>query len=377
MSSQQPLVKRENLVNIVEHRIYKIFNLQIVEEKEEKRAKKKKTDDVKSGKKASEDTKLNRSTDSKKEKKSSDRKNKKASADKKKAKEVKEKKPVEEKETRVDKQKEEEPKVIKNKSLPFEGSKSTKARNLRRRLLKKHLREKQKNDTQPITNNVDSVALENTESAPPEYVEPEYIEAAYVEPEYIEPEYTETAYLEPTYTEQAYTEPPLVDNAEELLNTCTKLIKKNKNKKKNHLKGSKAKNRSHQHFDKENEPPATKNLYGRAFITVAESEANPRTYQSTYEYPIHKMPTLFYAENPIIDEPVQENERLDVSEPVEDSMSMDGNVSEEDAPEELPNNKSDMDKPADYEKYPDADFVNNIPTVGNQLAIKVTQKHNQ
>lgn len=173
-----------------------------------------------------------------------------------------------------------------------------------------------------------------------------------------------------------------VTNIEEPL----QLIKKNKNKKKNHLK--QAEQRSHVHYaavEDESLPAETnfnaftankKNSHGRAFVTFIEADNKYKPKSNTNyvprEYPINRVPTLFYATE---DQPVEAEEEVveeEIEEQSEPSSSFKEPVVEIEVHEEAPEEKQ---APINYEEaYPEATFADNIP-VNSTLAIKVNQKY--
>ncbi|RCH78901.1 hypothetical protein CU098_002232, partial [Rhizopus stolonifer] len=134
----------------------------------------------------------------------------------------------------------------------------------------------------------------------------------------------------------------------------TTLLKKNKNKKKNHLKGPKADNWQHVYYEEpvQDEPEqTTSNHYGRAFITFAESDPYYKgNNMSPHKYPIHDVSTLFYAEK-------SSTEKETEKEPKKQ-------------PEKEP---KQVNVPINYDSYPDVDFKSNTPFVGSQLAIKTLE----
>ncbi|KAI8644268.1 hypothetical protein BD408DRAFT_413589 [Parasitella parasitica] len=75
------------------------------------------------------------------------------------------------------------------------------------------------------------------------------------------------------------------------------------------------------------------------------------------QYPIHKVPTLFYAEEPSQDES---------SEPAKNIQSKANTTTV------MPVMKA-TDKPVDYNSFPAADFESNIPAIGDLLAIKTLE----
>ncbi|KAI8377159.1 hypothetical protein EDC96DRAFT_494700 [Choanephora cucurbitarum] len=124
------------------------------------------------------------------------------------------------------------------------------------------------------------------------------------------------------------------------------LLKKNKNKKKNHLTDPKADNQVHIHYEDANwdQPPAEpvaeeRNHHGRAFISYAEADSYYKGQPHETEYPIHRVPTLFYAEDATVEN----------------------------------NTVSKATAEVDYENLPDADFKSKIPAIGDQLAIKTLE----
>jgi hypothetical protein len=155
--------------------------------------------------------------------------------------------------------------------------------------------------------------------------------------------------------------------------TSTHLLKQNKNKNKHHLKKASkvAEARSHVHYsdkpvDTVTDETTHTNHYGRAFITFAESEPQCKGRRGPLrEYPIHRVPTLFYAEKAMEQEPLVS--QTDIQQSV-DQQSV----------AQQPNTERQTivsSAPVNYDSYPDADFVKNIPSVGAHLAIKVSNKH--
>ncbi|KAI7898574.1 uncharacterized protein BX663DRAFT_524644 [Cokeromyces recurvatus] len=289
------------------------------EEEEEKQGKKKEKEEKKQGKKKEKEEKKKR-----KEKK-------------------KKNKIVEKKQTKVINQQKITLENNINKSqlitsVPFEGTTKTKKRNLRRKLLKKALREK--NQNKPAQQKEILVPEQSTQNI-------------------------ESKEVTSLSVEQQSTSLPV------------SLLKKNKNKKKNHLKKGKAAQQEnsakHVHFEELNSQHYydelyndlqeqsyvdNNNLYGRAFVTFAESQPSNRntkgSYFSAYEYPVNKVPTLFYAE-----EPTQDNEI--------DNTIQKNTIKEEEAVIE-----NEQPVIVNYDEYPDANFESNVPSIGDHLAIKVT-----
>lgn len=206
---------------------------------------------------------------------------------------------------------------------PFEGIIKTKKRNMRRRLLKKSLRDV------PISN---------------------------------------THYITPA--------PAIITSDPELqvekLNisepTSTHLFKQNKNKNKHHLKKASkvAETQSHVHYlDKPVDSVETVketnhgnhvNHYGRAFVTLTESEPQCQGRRGpVHEYPIHRVPTLFYAEKAMEHEP--QVPQAEIQQPEAEYQPI--------------MSSSSVSVPVDYDSYPDVDFIKNIPSIGTHLAIKV------
>lgn len=224
---------------------------------------------------------------------------------------------------------EEEP--SKTRSLPFEGTSKTKARNMRRKLLKQQR------------------AIAVTPSN-----EPDIPASIVIEKEIAIPTKPNEAVIE----NLSIMEEPL------------QLIKKNKNKKKNHLK--QADQRSHVHYATEEEEKVTnnnpttvnkKNAHGRAFVTFVEADAKYKPKNNTgytpREYPINRVPTLFYAQ----DQPVEKEEVVVVEETVKPFIEP--VVEVEQVQEE--------EAPINYEEtYAAVSFTDNIP-VNSKLAIKVNR----
>ncbi|KAI7888591.1 uncharacterized protein EV154DRAFT_517154 [Mucor mucedo] len=206
------------------------------------------------------------------------------------------------------------------------------------------------------------------------------------------------------------------------------LIKKNKNKKKNHMK--QMEQRSHMHYaqdtvdavvvdqpmlvEKEETPaapapaapapaatalaataplqvvdtkPVSKNPYGRAFITHQESERNhkPRNTpgkKPMREYPVHRMPTLFYADQGLTeDEMAQHQQQFNAPEATtcdEQQQEESAHHEEDDAMNHenatyYQQQTQEPEKPINYEQdYPEVNFEN-IPPVGTKLAIKTLE----
>jgi hypothetical protein len=90
------------------------------------------------------------------------------------------------------------------------------------------------------------------------------------------------------------------------------------------------------------------------------------------------MPTLFYANAPIRRNQVNtvhtpENAAVDLNNYVEEeNEQMD--YTEEATNEQLDYTEEAPQAPVDYETLPNADFITNIPKVGDSLAIKVILK---
>ncbi|KAF1802192.1 hypothetical protein FB192DRAFT_1104623 [Mucor lusitanicus] len=238
----------------------------------------------------------------------------------------------------------------KQQSLPFEGLDRTKRRNMRKRLFKQRHQMLQEGAVAPIPTLPEPTAIVQEEQVPQSVAE-----------------------------EQDDTVKDLqIENLRIASNGVSeKLLKKNKNKKKNHLKGSKAENRSHVYYQESeqqqqqqqqsfvnNEQMAPRqNLYGRAFITSNESEPKYKGYRMPENHlPIHQMPTLFYANSP---------NHHDDEEPAKIASVVEADAT----PPSSSNNNTVMDTgaPVDYEKLPVADFSSNIPSIGDQLAIKTLE----
>lgn len=181
------------------------------------------------------------------------------------------------------------------------------------------------------------------------------------------------------------------------------LLKKNKNKKKNHMK--QMDQRSHVHYTPDivmEEPvlvekpvvvekpvfvqtpveaPAvkskpSKNPYGRAFVTHVESERNykghnkPGKYPKR-EYPVNRVPTLFYADHGLAEEETAYHE----PEQAEEEPYYEQEVSIQYEQEEPIYYEKVQEKLINYEQdFPEVNFTN-IPTVGSKLAIKVTKRN--
>lgn len=288
----------------------------LAEEKRKAEEKKRKAEEKK---KLEEQKKLEEEKKKKKkaeqEKKLQQLKQKKLEEEKKKKKAEKEKKQQQKKKLEEDdKKKKAEKKDAEEKerssNKPFEGLSKTRKRNMRRRLLKEIYHNQ--------TNSSDQV---------PEPPAPE--STALNEPE----EETESPVPESTPSN------PPTEEAEPKT-VSTGLLKKNKNKKKHHLTDPKADNHFHIHYedadwDQPSEKKATnRNTHGRAFISYAESDHYYKGNPHDTEYPIHRMPTLFYAQD---------------AEPTEPKTTA-----------------------VDYDSLPDADFKSKIPAIGDSLAIKVT-----
>ncbi|KAI9472465.1 MAG: hypothetical protein EXX96DRAFT_584232 [Benjaminiella poitrasii] len=288
--------------------------------------------------------------------------------EKKKSKEDKKNKSLKKKEKRI-KSTEQEKLVVgsekkkkietKQKSPPFEGKNKTKKRNLRRKLVMKS--RKMQNEARSQQNKTTVVSV----------------------PAVKQPTKNVDKKVAPTTEEQSPTLP-------------VSLLKKNKNKKKDHLKKGKAAQQessaSHVHF--EEAPPPTiqqenesyyndlsndlqeqeevdnNNLYGRAFVTFAESQPSRRSTKdnhfTTYEYPVNKMPSLFYADKPEHDENENENADNITTEELRHIEEQDVEktaVAEAELPAIIVN----------YDECPDANFENNIPSIGDHLAIKTLE----
>lgn len=233
----------------------------------------------------------------------------------------------------------------KPKSLPFQGTTKTQKRNMRRKLLKQH---RAIADALTPTTEPDTVAVEKEITTPAK-------------------------------SKEAVVENLSVSNIEEPL----QLIKKNKNKKKNHLK--QAEQRTHVHYAavEEEVSPAetnsnastanTKNAHGRAFVTFVEVDNKYKAKNNTNgytprEYPINRVPTLFYAaeDQPLEEEEVVEEEIVEQSE----SASFKEPVVEIEVPEEASEEKQ---APINYEEtYPTITFADHI-LINSTLAIKTLE----
>ncbi|GAN02528.1 hypothetical protein MAM1_0023c01972 [Mucor ambiguus] len=242
----------------------------------------------------------------------------------------------------------------KQQSSPFEGLDRTKKRNMRKKLIKQRYRMLQEDALDPVS------------TLP--FVQGEQAQQPIAEQQNDAVHELQVENLRITLDEPS-----------------EKLLKKNKNKKKNHLKGSKAENRSHVYYQAQeqeqeqqqqsvayekpmavHEPPS-QNLYGRAFITSNESEPKYKGYRMPENHlPIHQMPTLFYATNP--------NHQSDNDDELVSQSSVAAPMAEAGVTS-LSNKKAvmDADAPIDYEKLPVADFLSNIPSIGDQLAIKTLE----
>lgn len=257
----------------------------------------------------------------------------------------------------------------KNQSAPFEGLDKTKKRNMRRKALKQHHRM-----LQDGSNTAASVSAVQTQQQPQQPVEDYAVHELHVERLNITSNNNEPS---------------------------EKLLKKNKNKKKNHLKGSKAENRSHVFYQQENNIETNSgtvamevydsnevslnsgtvamqplesnamitddnansgtrpNLFGRAFVTSSESEPKYKGHRGPErKYPIHQVPILFYAKKPI------EDNLSEVTPPIAQTTTA-ATVTTIATTEPL------TDEPVNYDNLPIADFESNIPAIGDQLAIKV------
>ncbi|KAG2232921.1 hypothetical protein INT48_006175 [Thamnidium elegans] len=219
------------------------------------------------------------------------------------------------------------------KSTPFEGKEQTKKRNMRRRELKRRLR---------------------------------------------------TAAVDPLPV-QINTSPALIDQELQIQNLNisnvepSQLLKKNKNKKKNHMK--QMDQRCHVHYPQDKEVTAPEqviaignngNLFGRAFVTFVESERNYKERQNSHfsqEYPIHRMPTLFYANQGLTENELNqpETELVDQAQPAE--VHQIETVSEVVQP---PVNHVQEEKEINYNDLVQVTFTDNVP-VGSKLAIKTLE----
>jgi hypothetical protein len=260
----------------------------------------------------------------------------------------------------------------KHQSVPFEGLDKTKKRNMRRKALKQHHRMLQNG-----SNALASVSVVQTQQQPQQPVEDYAVHELHVEKLNITSNNNEPS---------------------------AKLLKKNKNKKKNHLKGSKAENRSHVFYQQENSietnpdtiamevddsnemslnsgtvamQPAESNamiidgnansgtqpnLYGRAFVTSSESEPRYKGHRGPErKYPIHRVPTLFYAKKPI------EDNLSELAPPIPQTTITTTTTTTTATAITEPL----TDEPVNYDNLPIADFESNIPAIGDQLAIKV------
>lgn len=225
----------------------------------------------------------------------------------------------------------------KQRSSPFDGLERTKKRNMRKRLIKQRYRMLQEDSVAPAVVEVQEEPVVDQQNDAVHELHVENLQITRDEP-------------------------------------SEKLLKKNKNKKKNHLKGSKADNRSHVYYQEQQQQAVEEqsavteneigvggtrqNLYGRAFITSNESEPKYKGYRMPENHlPIHQMPTLFYANNPNHDNQLVSSESTSAPVAEIDVASISHAAVE--------------DEPVDYEKLPVADFESNIPCIGDQLAIKV------
>ncbi|KAI9269857.1 hypothetical protein BY458DRAFT_555984 [Sporodiniella umbellata] len=104
-------------------------------------------------------------------------------------------------------------------------------------------------------------------------------------------------------------------------------------------------------MQEEGEDP--KNKYGRAMVTYSEVAPEHRLKKlnphATKEHPIHRVPTLFYAENSVEKQPTQE------------------------APVALPTKEATT---VDYEACPKVDLQNTQISVGDRIAIKTLELTN-
>lgn len=229
-----------------------------------------------------------------------------------------------------------QPPFKKHRSEPFDGLPKTKKRNMRRKLLKQQYKQK---EVAAVDSNVDNKTTVENELQ-----------------------------VQNLTISNIQTEP------------LQSLVKKNKNKKKNHLK--QLDQRSHVHYNNEegggeameeveeevttaSATKESKNPYGRAFVTFVESERNykgrnnSRKHPATV-YPIHRVPTLFYA-----DQGLNQDELADA---VATTTSETAEVA---AMEEVVEEKEKEEKPIDYEKdYPEITLSSDTP-IGSKLVIKV------
>ncbi|GAA5795694.1 hypothetical protein EDC94DRAFT_690666 [Helicostylum pulchrum] len=229
---------------------------------------------------------------------------------------------------------------IVQKSTPFEGKEQTKKRNMRRRELKRRLRTVAAVDPIPV---------------------------------------------------QINTAPALVDQEVQIQNLSisnvepSQLLKKNKNKKKNHMK--QMDQRSHVHYPQDKEVAAPEqvttvvgnngNQFGRAFVTFVESEKNYKERHNSnfsQEYPIHRMPTLFYANKGLTENELSQPETelvVDQAQPAE--LHQVETVTEVAVVQPPVNHVQEEKKEINYNDLVQVNFSDNVPSVGSKLAIKTLE----
>ncbi|KAI9357152.1 hypothetical protein BD770DRAFT_410930 [Pilaira anomala] len=378
-STIQGLLRDGDLINVKVNTIKPIQTIKkrkvsSVEEEEEKEAPVKKPKKESSKKSKKESSKKSKKESSKKsEKESKKAASLKSEKEKAKEKKKKDKAVVEKESVKKSKKDSEKPKkdsstkeekvsatkkavkeTAPKKAHPFEGKAATKKRNQRRRLLKANLNSM----SAPIVPNAatQSVAMPDTE------LQIQNLSISHVQ-----------------------------DQQQQQQQQSIHLLKKNKNKKKNHLK--QMEQRSHVVYNSEpaaatataaaatsttttttaTEPDMTEsvppqqnsNQFGRAFVTFVESERN---YKGRYnpnhtpqEYPIHRKPTLFYANQGLTESDLQEKPN-EVQEEVIEKAPVEKTVT---APVE--------EKPLNYEEFPESNFQDKVPSVGAKLAIKTLE----
>lgn len=193
---------------------------------------------------------------------------------------------------------------------------------------------------------------------------------------------------------QIDTAPALIDHEVQIQNLSisnvepSQLLKKNKNKKKNHMK--QMDQRSHVYYPQDQEvAPQEKemaapeqvatvvcnngNHFGRAFVTFVESEKNYKERQNSnfsQEYPIHRKPTLFYANEGLTENELSqpETELVDQAQPAE--LHQVETMAEVEVAQP-PVDYVQEEKEINYNDLVQVNFSDNVPSVGSKLAIKV------
>ncbi|KAI8988527.1 hypothetical protein BDF20DRAFT_833370 [Mycotypha africana] len=259
--------------------------------------------------------------------------------------------------------------------LPFQGLRKTQKRNCRRRLLKKRLKAKKDSDVQGADQPKSKSTQQHTETT-------EVISIAVDE---------ETNGKAPPTTSTQQDR-----KTEELNIPSAQLLKKNKNKKKNHLKDNKAGTKHHVHFEStpddsniNSNNSNSSNPHGRAFITYSNIETYKRKNTNRdlqTQYPVNTMPTLFYAQQPLMhsNTAVAENDSTIEQPPTIETGEQVDKVSETSPhhpSDEVETTKAVQSQdtqmqhvqPVNYDEYPVADFENNIPSIGDRLAVKTLE----